>query len=137
MFDKTGNERVPPSVDWVERAAFGASFLCLVHCLALPLALAALPALASVFPLPETFHVWMIAFAVPTSMIALLSGRAHHHAAAPLRTGSAGLILIAAGALVFGESVWETPFTVAGSLMLAGAHLGNWCLRHAQAHAAR
>ena len=136
MFDKTGNDRVPPSVDWVERAAFGASFLCLVHCLALPLVLAALPALASAFPLPETFHIWMIAFAVPTSVVALLSGKARHHAMAPMLAGILGLILITVGVLVFGESVWETPFTVTGSLMLAGAHLGNWRLRHAHAPAA-
>ncbi|MGY2734631.1 MerC domain-containing protein [Sphingomonas sp. UYP23] len=136
MFDKIRNKGGSASVDWVERAAVGASFVCLIHCLALPFLLAALPTLASAFPVPETFHIWVIAFAVPTSMIALWSGRSRHGSTSPLVAGILGLILIAFGALVWGGTAWETPITVLGSLALAGAHLGNWRLRHAHAHAA-
>ena len=116
--------------DWLERAALGASVACLVHCLALPLLLAALPVLSTVLDVPESIHVWILAFAIPTSAIAFVTGRAHHGAIYPLVLGVGGLFLLAIGALVFGTSAAETPVTVCGSLMLAGAHLANWRLRH-------
>ena len=47
-----------------------------------------------------------------------------------LALGGAGLSLMAAAALVFAESAAEAPVTVAGSLCLAAAHIGNWRLRH-------
>lgn len=124
----TGKMAAP--LDWIERGAVGASFLCLLHCLALPFLLAALPAFASLFPVSETFHIWIIGFAVPTSAIALLSGRAKHRSTAPLLAGAIGLALLAIGALVLGGTAWETPVTVCGSFTLAFAHLRNWRLRH-------
>jgi len=41
--------RFPPLLDGL---ALGASFLCLIHCLALPLVIAALPALATILARP-------------------------------------------------------------------------------------
>ena len=117
-------------LDWIERGAVGASFVCLLHCLALPFLLAPLPPLASMFPISETFHIWIIGFAVPTSAIALFGGRARHGTLMPLIAGAVGLALLAIGALVLGETAWETPVTVCGSFTLAFAHLRNWRLRH-------
>ena len=116
--------------DWFERAALGASLLCLVHCLALPLIMAALPALSRVLAIPESFHLDVLAFAVPVSGWTLLNGRGRHGAAWPLMLGIAGLALLAIGALAFGKTRGETPLTVLGSLTLAAAHLSNWRLRH-------
>ena len=117
-------------IDWVERTAVCASFACLVHCLALPILLAALPALSSALPVPESFHTGMIVLAVPASSVALWSGRAHHRRLWPLLAGLVGLSLLVIGAFVFGESAAETPVTVSGSLFLVAAHLTNWRLRH-------
>ncbi|MGN6819960.1 MAG: MerC domain-containing protein [Sphingomonas sp.] len=117
--------------DWVERAALSASTLCLIHCLALPFVLAALPVLSSVGTLPVDLHVAILVFAIPSSLIALVIGQRGHLHAAPLLVGIAGLTLLALGALVFGAGALETPLTVAGSLTLAGAHVANWRLRHA------
>lgn len=119
------------SEDWVERAALGASALCLVHCLALPLLLAALPAFSTVLAIPESFHVWILAFAIPSSAIALYSGRTRHGATYPAVLGVAGLVLLAVGALPLASTRWDTIVTVPGSLLLAAAHLTNWRLRHA------
>jgi hypothetical protein len=119
-----------PAIDWVERAAVGASALCLIHCAGLPLLLAALPALSSLITLPESFHVWVLAFAVPSSALALLAGRRHHRRAFPLMIGASGLILLATGALFLLGGRWETPATIVGSLCLACAHIANWRLRH-------
>jgi hypothetical protein len=119
-----------PGIDWLERAAVGASALCLIHCIGLPLLLAALPALSSLMPIPEGFHVWVLAFAVPSSALALFAGRHHHRRAYPLMIGTTGLILLATGALVLLGGRWEAPVTIIGSLCLACAHIANWRLRH-------
>ena len=96
------------AIDLIEHAAVGASLLCLVHCAGLPLLLAALPALSQVLAIPEQLHVWLLAFAIPSSALALM----------------------AAAVFAFAESAAEAPVTIAGSLCLAAAHIGNWRLRH-------
>lgn len=118
-------------VDWVERLAIGASAACLAHCLALPLLLAALPALSRLLAVPESFHVWVLGLAIPAALFALLQGRSRHGDGRPLTQGLTGLALMALGAFAVGESWAETPVTVAGSLLLAGAHWRNWRRRHA------
>lgn len=110
--------------------ALGASFLCLFHCLMLPLVVAALPLLAQGFNLPESVHQWLLAFVVPTTGPALLAGRAKHRLLRPLLAGGAGVMLLAVGAFLLSEGYWETPVTVAGSLTIALAHADNWRLRH-------
>ena len=115
--------------DWIEGFAVSASMLCLVHCLALPLVLAALPVMSNVLAIPESFHLWVLAFAIPSSGVALVMGRAAHGAHWPLALGALGLLLLAIGALAFGGTRGEMPVTVAGSLSLAAAHFGNWRLR--------
>ncbi len=56
-------------------------------------------------------------------------GRQMEGSAYPIVIGLAGLGLLAVG--VFVPPV-ETPATVAGSLMLALAHILNWRMRHAR-----
>ena len=122
-----------PNGNWIEGAAMSASLLCLIHCLALPLILAALPAMSSVLPISESFHLWVLAFAIPASCAALFAGRARHGARWPLLLGIAGLGLLAVGAILFGSTPMETPTTVAGSIALVAAHVANWRLRRQRA----
>lgn len=113
-------------VSWFDGLAVGASVLCLIHCLALPIVIAALPALAARLDLGEGFHLGVLAFALPVSAVALGEGWRRHRGLTPLFVGAAGLVLLAAG-LAFEEWVAvETGVTVAGSLLLAGAHIANW-----------
>lgn len=119
------------SVDWLERIALAGSFACMAHCLALPLLIAALPALSSAFSIPEAFHLWVLAFAIPSAAIALIQGRGRHGAKLPLCLGASGILVLLIGALPFAETWAETPATVMGSLFLAAAHIVNWRLRHA------
>lgn len=119
-----------PATDWFERAAVGASALCLIHCAGLPLLLAALPALSKLIALPDSFHVWVLGFAVPTSGAALFLGYRGHRAWSPLFAGGIGLASLSAGALVLLGGPFETPVTIAGSLCLVSAHVANWRLRH-------
>ena len=118
--------------DWIERVAVSAALLCLVHCLVLPIAIAALPALSRMLSLPESIHVWLLMLAVPASLGALLGGGLRQAKRVPLAFGAGGIAMLALGALVYGGSPAETPVTVAGSLTLALAHLLNWRLRHAR-----
>ena len=117
--------------DWAERIAVGGSLMCLVHCLALPLVIAALPALSNALSIPEDFHQWVLALAIPTALVALVQGQARHHRRWPLAIGLVGLCLLACGAFLLDESAAETVVTVTGSLTLATAHIGNWRMRHA------
>ena len=120
------------ATDWLERVAVSASAVCLVHCVGLPLLLAALPALAAVVAVPESFHVWVLAFAVPASGIALLFGYRSHRARLPLLVGGSGLALLALGALVLLGGPFETSVTIIGSLTLAISHVMNWRRRNSR-----
>ncbi|MDR6850676.1 hypothetical protein J2Y54_000169 [Sphingomonas sp. BE123] len=113
-------------LSWFDGLAVGASALCLIHCLALPIVIAALPALAARLDLGEGFHLAVLAFALPVSAVALGEGWRRHRGLTPLFVGAFGLMLLAAG-LAFEDWVAvETGLTVAGSLLLAGAHVANW-----------
>ena len=125
-----GYDLTAARTDWADRVAIGTSIACLLHCVGLPLLVAALPAL-SVVAVPESFHLWVLAVAIPLALIALWHGRAHHGRRWPLVVGVAGLSLLAAGALAF-DHEGEVPATVAGSLILAMAHIANWRLRQGQ-----
>ncbi|WP_156442860.1 MerC domain-containing protein, partial [Sphingomonas sp. CCH9-H8] len=91
-------------VSWFDGLAVGASVLCLIHCLALPIVIAALPALAARLDLGEGFHLGVLAFALPVSAVALGEGWRRHRGLTPLFVGAAGLVLLAAG-LAFEEWV--------------------------------
>ena len=106
--------------------AIGASFACLIHCLALPLLIMLLPALGAFLVVPEAFHVWALAFAAPVSLVALSAGYRHHRAAAPLFIALPGLAQMAIGALATSSEWMETAFTVPGVLLLAIGHALNW-----------
>jgi len=113
-----------------DRLALLASGACVLHCLALPLLFVALPTLSSAFNLSETFHLWMVGLAVPTSVFALLAGARGHNCARPLLIGAVGLALLVTGAMIVGDTPYEMPVTVAGALILGTAHIFNWCRRH-------
>lgn len=116
--------------DFSERAAVCASAACLAHCLLLPLLLAALPSLSAVLDIPESFHAWALAWAVPCAGMALITGWRRHRRTVLLIGGVAGLLLLAIGAFVVGETRWEVPITATGSVILATAHIVNWRWRH-------
>ncbi len=118
------------TANWLEQAALGASALSLVHCTGLPVLLAALPAVAAIIPLPGALHVWLLGLALPLSGLSLLLGFRSHRWVLPLLIGSTGLALLGAGALILLDGPLETPFTVAGSLILATSHGLNWRRRH-------
>ncbi|RJF93331.1 MerC domain-containing protein [Sphingomonas cavernae] len=112
-----------------DAAAIGASAICLIHCLALPVLIAALPALADLLHLPERFHLAALALALPMSALALAAGWRRHGLWLPLVTGILGLLLLGWGALGGHAVAAETGLTVVGSILLTVGHVANWRAR--------
>ncbi len=110
----------------LDRVAVVLSGLCLVHCLALPVLLAALPFLGGFAD--SHWHLPMLAIALPVSIVAIVIGYRRHGNRA-IVAGAA----VAMGLLVLGATLghaWLGPaadraLTVAGSLALAAVHWQN------------
>lgn len=113
---------------WLDWAAIGASGLCLVHCLALPVVIATLPALGDVAG--SGAHWVLLAFALPVSIWVLARDRGRR-AFAPFVIGVAGLSLMTLGVALYEGLPPETWFTVGGVLLVAAAHLLRWQRRGA------
>jgi len=117
------------STDWLDGAAVGLSGLCMLHCLALPFFVGALPML---MPFTEShLHAQVLYFAVPLSVIAIGIGYARHRNPLVALAAFTGLGLLIAGATVAHSSlglVADRLFTVSGSIVLAAAHLWNGLL---------
>lgn len=112
-----------------DRAAIGLSLACAVHCLALPLLIVALPALATLGIADESFHAWLILVVWPISAFALLAGcRRHRSVKIPL-LGLAGLSVLGLPILLDHELVGEfgeRALTLAGSVTVAISHWWNF-----------
>jgi predicted hotdog family 3-hydroxylacyl-ACP dehydratase len=113
------------------------SFTCLIHCLALPLALLLAPALSRWIALPEGVHAAILLLALPAAAIAMRDGWRRHRRLAPAMLAVVGLGLLALG--LSAHEGWITAadpesadrlLTSIGAITLAAAHLVNWRWRH-------
>ena len=113
------------------------SFTCLLHCLALPLALLLAPALSRWIALPEGVHAAILLLALPAAAIAMRDGWRRHRRLAPATLAAIGLTLLALG--LSAHEGWiaandpeaaDRLLTSVGALTLAAAHLVNWRWRH-------
>ncbi len=120
------NSKVPPQyANRLETSALLLSGLCLMHCLGLPLLLAALPALATVLAVPEAVHFYLVITALPLSLTVLAYGSRQHKSFMPLAVGILGLLFMTA-ALTEKFHSDEIILTVVGAAGLALAHIKNW-----------
>lgn len=116
-----------PSI--LDSVAIGLSGACLIHCLALPLALAVFPLLSVTLIDHEAFHQIVLIAVLPTTAIALGIGFTRHREKTVALLGAVGV-----AALVFAAFALhslhahhlETWVTVAGGITLALAHVGNF-----------
>ncbi|UAJ12757.1 MerC domain-containing protein [Polymorphobacter megasporae] len=119
---------------WLDRGAVGLSMLCLVHCLAFPVVVLALPTMGEILPRQWWVHPVIFALAVPMATIALVRGWSDHRDRRPVLLGGLGLALLGLGLLAAEASAAEVLLTVAGGMIVAAAHLLNWRLgRHGHA----
>lgn len=113
------------------------SFTCLIHCLALPLALLLAPALSRWIALPEGVHAAILLLALPAAAVAMRDGWRRHGRLIPPVLAAAGLSLLVLGLSAHegwiaaaDPEVADRLLTSAGALTLAAAHLVNWRWRH-------
>jgi len=112
-----------------DQIAIALSAVCIVHCLAVPLLVAALPIAAISFGADAHFHALMLWLVVPTSVVGFGLGFRVHRRARLVVLGLAAVGVLAAAA-IWGHRSWpeiaEISVSVAGSLMLAFAHWRNF-----------
>lgn len=105
------------------------SVLCVIHCAATPLILAAAPAAAGAF---GNAHPVLLALVFATAAWSFIPGYRHHKQSTPLLLGLAGLSLLATGTLVFhGHLALDIAFSVMGAGLMLAAH---WKNRSAHRH---
>ena len=114
------------------------SGVCLVHCIALPLAAVLIPAFT--VGLDEqsdhAFHWLLLGFAIPISSLALWRGSVRSRTRRWLWLGTVGLASMLCGILHVAGAKSEVPLTSLGVVMLAIAHLKNFGHANRARHAA-
>ncbi|MHA6203101.1 MerC domain-containing protein [Dyella soli] len=120
----------------LDRVGAMASFLCAIHCAALPFVLALLPLLGLGFLAGQGFERGFVMFACALALASLLSSYRHHHRQLPLLLALPGLALLITG-VTFAEHysiALHSVLVTCGGLLVATAHFIN--LRtHRAAHA--
>ncbi len=110
----------------LDATAVGLSGLCIAHCLALPVAAAALPMLGALAG-AEWVHWAFVAIAAPVAVLAIAPVMARRPIPWPIPLlALAGLLLLATGASALVTEDWGRVLTIIGGATLAIAHILNW-----------
>jgi len=114
-----------------DKLSIGLSFLCALHCLALPFAVVLIPSLIALPLADEAFHKWMVFIVLPISLFALTMGCKGHKRYRVLLVGGVGLTILA-GAAFFGHDLLghnaEKVLTLIGTSIIAIGHYWNYKL---------
>jgi hypothetical protein len=115
-----------------DRFGATASFLCAVHCAALPLVLAALPALGLSFLANHRFERGFIAFASVLATTTFIMGYRRHRRFHAFWFLVPGLAFLAAGIAVDLDhsSIVHAVLVSIGGTLVAASHLTNLRLGH-------
>jgi chromate transport protein ChrA len=105
----------------LDASAIGLSGLCLIHCLALPVLTAFLP-IAGTLSEAEWIHKLLVLLALPVSGIVIRTSLRTGRNTAFIVYAVAGLVLLVGAAFIEALHDLETPLTVIGAALLAGAH---------------
>lgn len=114
-------------IRFADYAGMAASALCLVHCLAMPLLLAAFPLLGLGGDHHALHDALLLGVSVPV-LLALVPGYLKHRDPVALSLGVAGLLSFLVAVFVLGPRVGEmaeTAGAVLSSVLLLGAHVRN------------
>lgn len=114
----------------LDAAATGLSLMCLIHCLLLPVAGAVLP-LAGALAEMEWIHKALVLSAFPITALAMMRHGKAMTALSFMVPAGAGLSLLFAAGFIEALEAVETPVTVIGASLLAGAHIWRWFNRRA------
>jgi hypothetical protein len=120
-----------------DRLGATASFLCAIHCAALPFVLAILPFVGLSFLADHAFERGFVLFASALALFALVNGYRRHHRSLPLRLALPGLALLVMG-VTFAENfsiILHSVLVTCGGLLVASAHFVNLRLDRQHGHA--
>lgn len=114
----------PETVRRVDQLGVYVSAACAVHCLSLPVLLAAIPTVGSIMYIGEGIEVILAIGAVLLAVACLCWGFRIHRKKRLFLTFTAALVFIVWGQL-FAEGWWEVALVVTGAAGLVGSHLLN------------
>lgn len=112
------------TTDVLDRTAIVLSGLCVVHCVAFPLLLAATPFLGQFTT--DHFHAQMLIVVLPLSTVALAFGFRRHRNSRIIVTVVVGMLLLLLGGTVMHDQfgiVADRVFTISGAIVLG---IGHW-----------
>ena len=114
----------------LDRSAIAMSVLCIMHCIALPLAIVMVPSLAAYWFADENFHLMLVYFVLPTSIVAVGLGCRRHRSQLILIWAFSGLLMlsVAAGYGDSWSSTAEKVLTVIGASLVMISHIYNFKL---------
>lgn len=98
----------------------------MLHCLALPFILIAMPMLEQFFS--EHFHLQMLTMVIPVSTVAFAVGLRRHRNPGMLVWGLVGMLLLFIGGTWAHNEIGivaDRAFTICGAMILAAAHYTN------------
>lgn len=119
-----------PKTRWwslADRIGATASFLCAIHCAALPFVLALLPLLGLGFLADHRFERGFVMFACALALFSLVTSYRHHRRPQPLMLAMPGLVLLIIGVtFADGYSIaLHSVLVTCGGLLVATAHFVN------------
>lgn len=119
----------PTSRAWQIADRFGAiaSFLCAIHCAALPFVLAMLPLVGLEFLGDHRFERGFVMFACALALLTLVNGYRRHRRPAPLMLAFPGLTLLLLGVTVAEQYTvaLHSVLVTCGGVLLASGHFIN------------
>lgn len=116
-----------------DKTAIVLSFVCILHCLALPTLLIVLPSISNLIDFEnEIIHFGLVLIVVPISLFAIISGYLHHRHTSVFFISTVGIVMLIV-AVIYGHDVLgdygEVLLTVVGSALITFGHLRNFTLR--------
>lgn len=100
------------------------SFLCTIHCLAMPFVVTAVPFLGESV-IDETAEHYLIFGSVVLALVLLVKDFRLHRNQTPLLLLAASTLFSSVGVFVV-EHHFETPFVIIGAMLMAAAYYNNW-----------
>lgn len=108
----------------LDNAAVALSMICVLHCLALPIVVVAIPSLLSGAGHSDLTHVILFLVALPLSGFAMVYGYRLHKKLRYSVIAAIGVLALGGGLMLHGLA-YEVYVTLLGAVILAAAHLGN------------
>ena len=110
-----------------DRAGLVASGICLIHCLAGPIAVLAYPTLALEGYLHKSIHLFLLPSVMVVALLSFVSSYRQHQNKGPIFLGTLGIALLLISFLMeeVTPSISATVPAVFGSIILIGSHLWN------------